>query len=187
MSTKHSTTCCDYLEYDSTLNRSLKILKNERDYKIAFLIIVGINFGLRIGDLKRLKFEDMLSNPLKVTESKTKKTRIIQLNETVLKAFDIFIGRSKVKEGYMFLSNQKKIFSTQYINRTLKKYFGKANLNISSHSLRKTFGRRVWNNNQNTDLALVLLSEIFDHSTVSETRKYLGLRSEEIANIYLNL
>ena len=40
--------------------------------------------------------------------------------------------------------------------------------NFSCHSLRKTFGRQVYNmNNDNSELALVKLMELFNHSSVS--------------------
>ncbi len=87
----------------------------------------------------------------------------------------------------MFLSNRKTVLSRQYINRAIKKMFGKSSLNVSSHSLRKTFGKRVWDNNQQTDSALIYLSEIFNHSSTAITRRYLGIRQEQLKDIYLNL
>lgn len=187
MSIKNSNTVSDYLDFDSTLNKAIKILKNEKNYKIAFLTIVGINVGLRISDLRKLKFQDLENSSLTLIEEKTKKKRIIQFNDNVNKAFELYKVRSKRVEGFLFLSNQKTLLSSQYINRAIKKVFGKSNLNVSSHSLRKTFGRRVWDNNQQTDSALVYLSEIFNHSNVGITRRYLGIRQEQIANIYMNL
>ena len=57
--------------------------------------------------------------------------------------------------------------------------------NFSCHSLRKTFGRQVYNmNNENSELALVKLMELFNHSSVSITKRYLGLRQEEILETY---
>ncbi len=57
--------------------------------------------------------------------------------------------------------------------------------NFSCHSLRKKFGRQVYNmNNENSELALVKLMELFNHSSVSITKRYLGLRQEEILETY---
>ena len=187
MSLKNSTTAADYLEFDTCLNKASKILKNDKQYRIAFLVILGINVGLRISDLKKIKFEDLEKTSLTIIEDKTKKKRVIQFNENVLKAFEVYKDRSIIKEGYLFLSNRKTVFSTQYINKAIKKLFGRTNLNVSSHSLRKTFGRRVWNNNNQTDTALIYLSEIFNHSSIAITRRYLGIRQEQLKNIYLNL
>ena len=53
------------------------------------------------------------------------------------------------------------------------------------HSLRKTFGRQVYNmNSDNAELALVKLMELFNHSSVAITKRYLGLRQEEILQTY---
>lgn len=51
--------------------------------------------------------------------------------------------------------------------------------------MRKTFGRQVYNNaGNNTELALVKLSELFNHSDVRTTRKYLGLKTEKLMETY---
>ena len=60
--------------------------------------------------------------------------------------------------------------------------------NFSCHSLRKTFGRQVYNqNSENAELALVKLMELFNHSSVAITKRYLGLRQEEILQAYDSL
>ena len=57
--------------------------------------------------------------------------------------------------------------------------------NFSCYSLRKTFGRQVYNmNSDNAELALVKLMELFNHSSVAITKRYLGLRQEEILQTY---
>lgn len=51
--------------------------------------------------------------------------------------------------------------------------------------IKKTFGRQVYNmNSDNSELALVKLMELFNHSSVSITKRYLGLRQEELLNTY---
>ena len=180
-------TTADYLDFDSTLNKALKILKIEKDYKIAFLVILGINVGLRISDILNLTFDDLKNDDLVVIEKKTKKHRTIKLNENVKAGFEIFKTRNIKNEGYIFLSNQCTVLSTQYVNRKLKELFGKKGLNISSHTLRKTFGRRVWENNHQSEKALLYLSELFNHSDSKITRRYLGIRQQELDDIYLNL
>ena len=39
-------------------------------------------------------------------------------------------------------------------------------------------------NNDNAELALVKLMELFNHSSVAITKRYLGLRQEEILETY---
>ena len=84
----------------------------------------------------------------------------------------------------ILVSQKGTIFTVQAINRILKEIKKKYRLkikNFSCHSLRKTFGRQVYTmNGDNSELALVKLMELFNHSSVSITKRYLGLRQEEI-------
>ena len=84
--------------------------------------------------------------------------------------------------------SESTIFTVQRINIILKEVKKKYRLkikNFSCHSLRKTFGRQVYNmNSDNAELALVKLMELFNHSSVAITKRYLGLRQEEILQTY---
>lgn len=60
--------------------------------------------------------------------------------------------------------------------------------NFSCHSLRKTFGREVYNqNSDNAEMALIKLMELFNHSSIAITKRYLGLRQEELLKTYEEL
>lgn len=187
MSLKNSITTSDYLNFDSTLNKAMKIIKMEKKYKLGFLVVFGINTGLRISDILKLKFEDLENDSISLIESKTNKKRIIRLNDNIKKAYEVLKTRTEVRSGYIFTSNQSTVITVQYVNRELKEMFGTKNLSISSHSLRKTFGRQVWSNNNETDKALLYLSELFNHSSPAITKRYLGIRQEELDDIYMNL
>ncbi len=80
-------------------------------------------------------------------------------------------------------------YSIQQVNRLLKEAFKREtkSKNISSHSLRKGFGRRVWENDNQSERALVYLMELFNHSSLAITKRYLGIRQEELDDIYMNL
>ena len=71
------------------------------------------------------------------------------------------------------------------IFKELKCRYGLKIGHFSSHSLRKTFGRRVVEMaGTNSEMALIKLSDIFQHSSVKTTRIYLGLRREELLETY---
>ncbi len=179
------------MDFDSTLNKSIRLLKEKdgSDYKIAFLTICGMHFGLRISDLLTLKHGDMTLEFIRLTEKKTGKTRTIKINDTVKEAYELYISRiGKVTpEDCLFVSQKKGPFSTCQVNRLLQETYGTKNKNISSHSLRKTFGRRVWERDECSERALVMLSKIFNHTSTSTTRIYLGIQQEEMDEIYMNL
>jgi site-specific recombinase XerD len=88
----------------------------------------------------------------------------------------------------MFLSQKGSVFSLQRINIILKNLKMQYNLkikNFSSHSLRKSFGREIFNRSaENAELAIVKLSQLFNHSNPSITRRYLGITQQELLNTY---
>lgn len=183
----NKTTTSDYLDFDVALNKSLKIIKTGKNYKLGFLVLYGINTGLRISDILQLKAEDLENEYISLIETKTKKKRIIKVNDNIKNAYRLLKERQPSITGPIFTSNQNTTLSTQYINRKIKEEFGSKKLAISTHSMRKGFGRRVWENDNKSERALLYLSELFNHTSPSITRKYLGIRQNELDDIYMSL
>ena len=184
MSIKGTYTKADYLNFDTATNKAIKLLST-KDKKIGLYILVSINSGLRAGDVQDLTWEQLRSDVITLTERKTKKGRTIAVNDAIKKALNHFDN----SKGYAFTSQKGGVITIQQLNRKLKSIFSneaKGN-NISTHSLRKTFGRRVYENNNESEKALMYLSELFNHTSISVTRIYLGIRQEELNNIYINL
>ena len=183
----------DYIDYDKALNKGLNLLKDNKKCRIGFYIIFSINTGFRVSDLLKIKHKDLLVDKLIVEEKKTKKHREIMLNEVVKKAYSKLLSKLEEQninyneEDYIFISQKGSVYMTQSINDVLKTIFSSKTLQISSHSLRKSFARRVYSNLNESENALVLLSDIFSHTSVAITRRYLGIRRETIQNIYLSL
>ena len=72
--------------------------------------------------------------------------------------------------------------------KTIKQQYGLKVQNLSSHSFRKTFGRKIVQNaGEQSEMALIKLSEIYNHASPMITRRYLGLRAEELNEIYEGL
>lgn len=190
MSTKHSYTTSDYIEWDTMLNLVRRLYK-DGDYRMSLLIGCGSFFGLRISDLLTLDWEMLLNgDSFILTEKKTGKRRIVKINADFRKhILDCYnaLQISDMNEK-CFLSKKNVVFSIQRVNVKLKEIKSKYNLKIehfSTHSLRKTFGRRVVASaGENSEMALIKLSELFNHSTPQITRRYLGLRQEELMEVY---
>lgn len=190
MSLKFQNTTADYLEWYSNILLISKLFQDQ-NYQFSLLIALGSFFGVRISDLLNLKWCDILnSDTLTIIEKKTKKQRTIKINEQLKK--HILACYKEIKplspNDYIFTSQKNTVYSVQKINVIFKEIRIKYNLkikNFSTHSMRKTFGRQVYNNaGSNAELALVKLSELFNHSDVRTTRKYLGLRTEELMETY---
>ena len=190
MGLKYSTTTADYLEWDIAMNLIRKLAKDE-NYKMSLLVAIGCFTGLRISDILALRWNQILNtDEFSVIEKKTGKKRIIRLNPQLQKHIEECYKHIKpIGEKAPILVSQKgTVFSVQRINVILKETKAKYKLkvkNFSCHSLRKTFGRQVYNmNSENSELALVKLMELFNHSSVAITKRYLGLRQEEILETY---
>lgn len=176
-------TTADYINFDTALNTAKK-LKETKDELLGLFILVGISTGLRVSDMLTLEWKDFDNDTLVIIEGKTSKKREITLNKELLN----YVGSIRAsREGKCFISQKKSVFTIQQLNRKLKVVFAREKGNISCHSLRKTFGRRVYDMNNQTEHSLVTLSQMFNHSSVGLTRIYLGIKQEEISNIYLNL
>jgi integrase len=183
-------TTSDYIHFDKAMRVGERLLKDEKKRVLGLYIIVAINTGLRVSDILNLKWSHLTDNTrgfILVTEKKTKKQRKIQLNENILNAVAGF--KKQNSDSFIFKSQKGSVFTIQQINRLLKTAFEKEakENNISSHSLRKTFGRRVFEKYGESEKALVDLSDCFSHSSIAITRRYLGIRQEEIDDIYMNL
>ena len=195
MSQKHTYTTADYINWDAATNLVRKLYRNG-DYRMSLFIGCGIFFGLRVSDLLSLSWSQILSgDEFVLYEKKTDKRRVIRINEG-FKAHiaDCFqaLGIKDINEP-CFLNRYGSIISLQMINRNLKAIKVKYQLkieNFSTHSLRKTWARQVYENENSQgrgDMALLKLSEIMNHSCPSITRRYIGLRQQELGEVYDNL
>jgi integrase len=190
MSLKNSYTTSDYLQWDSATTLVRKLYR-DKNYRISLLIGCGIFFGLRISDLLRLTWNMLLNSEAKfvLIEKKTGKRREVKINKEFQKHIKDCYEALHIEnmDEPCFLSTKGKPYSVQWINHVLKELKDHYNLKIkhfSTHSLRKTFGRKVFESSDNAELALVKLMELFNHSSVSITKRYLGLRQEEILETY---
>ena len=190
MSLKYSNTTADFLQWGEAMNLIRKLAK-DGNYKMSLLIALGCFTGLRISDILSLRWNQILdTDEFTIIEHKTKKKRTIRVNLQLRKHIrDCYEHIEPVGINAPILISQKgTVFSIQRINGVLKEIKKKYRLqigNFSCHSLRKTFGRQVYNmNSDNSELALVKLMELFNHSSVSITKRYLGLRQEELLNTY---
>ena len=190
MSLKYSTTTADYLVWSDAMNLIRKLAKDE-NFKMSLLIALGCFTGLRISDILALRWEQILSTEeFTIIEKKTGKKRVLRLNSQLqqhIRECYEHIKPISVKSPIL-VSQKGTVFTIQRINVILKEIKRKYRLkvkNFSCHSLRKTFGRQVYNmNSENSELALVKLMELFNHSSLAITKRYLGLRQEEILETY---
>jgi integrase len=164
------------------------ITDNPRNH---LLFVLGINNGLRVGDLLKLKINDVRKlkpgQSIVIRESKTGKNNILMINKTVYKALRIFLENAGLDDGeYLFASRKtKRPLTIQSVNALVKKWAREINLsgNYGAHTLRKTFGYI-----QRTEFGVgfEVLAKRFNHTSPAVTMRYLGLTSDEVNDVLMN-
>jgi integrase len=188
---KTTTTSMDWEDFKSL------VLKLERDgeYKFCLLISIGVFTGLRISDLIQLRFNQFEGTDiLTITEIKTKKQRRIKINPDLAGIVERIKSKMNIVDPtqYIFINKYgTKPIDKSYVNVKLKEIFKKYSIvlegNGSSHLFRKTLGNRVLRLNNYSAESVILLMELFSHSSPAMTKKYLGIREKEIHNVYDSL
>lgn len=193
---------------EDILKISEYLISNKR-FRDNMLFIVGINFGLRVSDLRMLRFCNLINDNLTfkdnfaVFEKKTrntrkrKKNRYITINHAVIEAVTLYLeNTSDVSlSDYMFrsVSNNSKVannpLSVKSIDRILKGFATDLDLNIkmSTHTLRKTFCYHQMVMSHNDSRKLLLLQKMLNHSSPAQTLDYIGITAEEIDEAYKKL
>lgn len=174
----------------------LNSLAKNKDFENLLLFTCGFYFGLRISDILKLTWQDIAGNEFFIKETKTGKTRKIKVSANFKRfakiAFDA-ITKEPAGTDFVFTShqsNENKAIEVQTANKRIRKVFKTYNVkvqNASSHTLRKTFAKRVYEYNGKSDSALLLLSQILNHANTTVTRLYIGITQEIIADVYDNI
>ena len=190
MSLKYSNTTADYLVWSDAMNLIRKLAK-DNNYKMSLLVALGCFTGLRISDILALRWNQILGvSEFTIIEKKTGKQRTLRLNPQLQKHIQECYEHIKPigVKAPILVSQKGTTFTIQAINRKLKdikKHYKVKIKNFSCHSLRKTFGRQVYTmSGDSAELTLVKLMELFNHSSIAITKRYLGLRQEEILETY---
>lgn len=194
MSKKGQNTTTTYMDWNDFISVITRLEKDE-NYKFCLLIAIGVFTGLRISDLLSLKYSDLLNGEtFSIKEKKTNKQRSIKINKDLKEIVERIVKKTKVSDLNELIFINKygtKSIDKSYVNVVLKeivkKYRIKLDGNVSTHTFRKTLGRRVMEVNNYSNESLVLLMDLFGHSSMSITKRYLGIREQEIHNVYDSL
>jgi integrase len=156
------------------------------------LFTMGINNGLRIGDLLQLRVRDVQhlqpGESLSVKEQKTGKANVLLVNKTTYRTLqDNLLAAKPEPDAFLFQSHKAKgkPLTVSSANRLIKGWCAQVNLrgNYGTHTLRKTFGyvQRV-----HFGIGFELLCKRFNHSSPVVTMRYLGIEDKEVNGILMN-
>jgi integrase len=186
---KGSSTVVEPIRDERSIKAIRKILSDEPRNHLLF--VMGINNGLRTGDLLKLKVDDVRDlksgDSTNIRESKTGKQNILVINKTVYKVLEQYLAESKLgDDDYLFKSRKgSKPITIQAVNSLIKDWTSAINLkgNYGAHSLRKTWGyfqRKIFG------VGFEVICKRYNHASPAVTMRYVGISDKEVQNILTN-
>ncbi len=158
----------------------IKTILKRQSFRNYFLFILGINTGLRISDILKLRVSDVKGKThIVIREEKTSKIKRFKINSSLTREVEYYIKNMKT-DDYLFPSrtggNTKPISRVMAYNILSTAAHEAGVKEIGTHTLRKTFGYHFYQ--QYKDVAM--LQELFNHSAPSVTLRYIGISQDEI-------
>jgi len=186
---KGSITRVDPIREEKDIRAIRKLLSD--NLRNHLLFIMGINNGLRTGDLLKLKVKDVRDMKpgdfITIKEGKTGKQNILMVNKTVHKVLTEYLSSDNMEdEDYLFKSKKGNLSLTiQAVNAYIKKWTSAINLkgNYGAHSLRKTWGylQRI-----RYGMGFEVICKRFNHQSPVVTMRYLGITDKEVRDMLIN-
>jgi integrase len=171
--------------------KAIAKLLSDKPRDLLFFLM-GVNNGLRSGDLLRLKVYQVRGckarDSIMIKESKTKKENVLIINKTVYKALRNYLDTADLRDNdYLFKSKKgnNKPLTIQAINNYIKRWTKAINLkgNYGAHSLRKTWG---YIQRKKYGVGYEIICKRFNHSNPAVTMRYLGITDKEVNHILQN-
>lgn len=156
---------------------------NYPKYEVIFQL--GINSGLRVSDILKLKVEDVIDTDfVRLREKKTGKYKMFPLRADIKKLLALYTKNRKLSEP-IFMGNKGAKLDRSQVYRMINRACTALGIegNVGTHTMRKTFGYHHYK--QFRDIAL--LQTIFNHSSPQITMRYIGITQDEVNNSYLSL
>ena len=170
-----------------------RYLKGEsiRDY---LMFMVGISSALRISDILKLKVSDVWDGQktmtmIRLREEKTDKFKQFPITKNLESAIKDYVEEYQPVTTAEYLFPSRKGINTPITRQQAHVVLSRAAKavgikdSISTHSMRKTWG--YWAYKSGVNLALIM--EALNHSSITETRKYLGITQDDLNEVYINL
>lgn len=189
---------------DQKIIKNIRSILRAQSLRNELLFVLGINIGLRISDILKLKVEDLIRPNGKtakdyviIQEIKTSKTKKFYLGDIVKKTIENYIKETPgiIDDDFIFKSRKGDniAITRQQAYRILNNAAEDLGLvernnngiiisgEIGTHTMRKTFGYHAYKNG----VSLELLMDIFNHSTPAMTLRYIGITECQKQEVYL--
>ena len=158
--------------------RLIEYLERDKQYRWALFCIIACTMGLRVSDLYF------------VDEIKTGKQRRVKINDSVRRKYLEYydrMGRPELNQLVFLSKRTGRAYTTQAINYHLRRYKEKYELPVnrfSSHSFRKTLGKKVYEDHGKTEYGLMIVNRTFKHRDLQTTERYIGVSNNDMEGVY---
>lgn len=163
---------------------AMKEILKARNDKYYVMFMIGINSGLRVSDILKLRVKDVKDRDISIYEKKTGKYKQFRVTKPLRECLDEYIKEKNLKDDdYLIPSRQGDHgpITTVQAYMVLREAGEAVGLkDIGTHTMRKTFG--YWHYKQFHDVAM--LQRIFNHASPSVTLRYIGVTQDEINATY---
>lgn len=143
------------------------------DVRIAAIVELILQSGLRISEVASLKMADIKSGNMRIESYATQPERTIPLNKPGQDSLNLYLAvRPKSDSPFVFISKNGKPLAVRNIRAAIARYVQRAELpSYSVNDLRTTFIVE----NLKAGVDLVFLSQVTGHKRLSTTERYLEL------------
>jgi len=152
--------------------------------RIATLLVVEANTGLRIGDVLSLRRSSFVETGngyrFNIIEEKTGKSRTFPIQKPLYDFLMDYAKQENIEDDEPFFQ-----LTVRAVQKHLKKvcdYLGYTN--ISTHSFRKYFGTEVY---AKSGCNIELVRRLYQHSSAAVTARYIGVTDKQIDDALNNI
>ena len=170
--------------------KSIKKLLSDQP-RNRLLFILGCNSGLRVQDLLALKIGEIryanVGDRIVIKEKKTGKENVFMLNKDIKDALEDYLKTVDAKdEHYLFKSRKgsNAPLTTYAVTMYVQDWCNAINLHINAgaHTLRKTW---CYHQRKTHGTSWEVIAKRLNHSSPSITRRYIGVKEEEVEEILM--
>lgn len=194
-----------FLNYDNTVKSN----NNSHGIRNYCLVTFGFNTALRASDILMFTIGEVVRNDgtirdeVAINEKKTGKTKTVYLNSAIKEAIELYLSTLKDynMDDFLFASNKRKFDETTqtYIQQPIgvRAYWrimnqcgkdlglDKENINLGTHSPRKTWVRSCLKQHAENPLIRMKVSEALNHSSEKITYTYADITADEEKDLFM--
>jgi integrase len=140
-----------------------------RSEVLAHLWYLGASTGYRVSDLLKMRVYELLTDEIRVVETKTGKTRIVKLPPKVLAKMQTYRDSHGLQPGDFLFYGKECVspITRQHAHRVMRAVGKELGLeSIGTHSMRKTYAYNVLLRTKSFDIVKVSLNHMYLSTTI---------------------